>query len=118
MEQYKEHKHREIQQTYEQKGISELNQLLKNPTFQERFIAVQTAPQQEQLSTVYKEIDKTVEQRIKPLIEDQAATALGLTSIEEGRKYGKKWGEALRAVSEIEINLINGEKMKMTLDKA
>lgn len=118
MEQYKEHTYKESPTSYEQQGVAELKQLLKNPMFQKGFIEVQTASQQNQLSAVYKEMDRAVEQSIKPLIEAQAATALGVTSIEEGRKYGKKWGEALRSVSEIEINLENGEKRKMSLEEA
>lgn len=84
-----------------EEGVAEMTNLLADPAFKERFVRVQTVVEKDQIKGVIDESKKNVEARLKPLIEVAAAEKLGVATVEEGRKLGKGWGEALRSVAEV-----------------
>lgn len=98
-------------------GVAELSLLVADPAFQERFVRVQTQAETEQLLGITQELNKAVEAQLKPLTEQAAMEALGVTDINAARRLGKAWGEALRGVSAVTIRDAQTER-RVSIDEA
>ncbi len=83
--------------------LQQLNDLLDSPDFETQFLFTQTKGEADQKDAAVTEFRKAVDFQLKPLVEMEAAKSLNIPSIEEARKQGKKWGEALRAVQEVTL---------------
>lgn len=75
----------------------ELINLLQNKEFQDGFIITQTQIQREQRQQIQKEVQDKTRVLVKAELDKEAAERLG-TTIEEGKKRGKEWGDAIRGV--------------------
>jgi hypothetical protein len=75
----------------------ELVTLLRNEVFQQGFVDVQTQPQKE----VKRQIQEQTKEKVKVLVNteivSEAARRLG-TTVEEGMKRGKEWGETIKGI--------------------
>lgn len=97
--------------------VKQLQDLLHSSQFETNFIQVQTKNEQANIDGINSELKKNVDNQLKPLIEAEALKSLGMTDINEARKLGKQWGEALRAVTKIEMD-INGTSMPVDINTA
>ncbi|NTU72787.1 hypothetical protein HGB07_01265 [Candidatus Roizmanbacteria bacterium] len=96
-------------------GIAELSLLANDPVFQERFVQTQTAVEGVRLAALDIELNKTVERQLRPLIEQSAMQRLGISDIDEARKQGKVWGDALKQTTEVSLS-IGGETKTVPID--
>ena len=91
--------------------VEQLQKLVSSQDFEKQFLETQTKNETAQRDAVLGELKKNVDSKLKPLIEAQALQTLGVSNIDEGRKMGKKWGEALKAVQQVPIEISGVETM-------
>lgn len=83
--------------------VKQLESLVCSPDFEVSFLSTQTKKERSAVDEISMELKKKVEEILKPLIETEAIKSLGVSTLEEARKLGKQWGDALRLVQKITI---------------
>ncbi len=107
--------------TVEQKkgevAITETQTLFTDEAFREKVVDNNVLDEARQKNEAKKSIEVRIQDQLKPLIEKEALASLGLADVMEARKLGKKWGDALKSVSEITLETGNN-KERLALSEA
>lgn len=100
-----------------QPAVKLLDLLLRSDEYREKVIALRTAKERDAISALEKEAEAAAQKRLTPLKNAVALASLGETDLAVGKKRGKEWGAALKAVQEVELE-IDGSMRKVSLDEA
>ncbi|MBT7736452.1 hypothetical protein HN709_02085, partial [Candidatus Peregrinibacteria bacterium] len=100
-----------------QDPVKLFSQLLGSAEYRDGVIRLRTAGEREAISAVKAGVETAAKKRLNELKSASAMAALGETDIKTAQRRGKEWGMALKAVSEVSLD-VDGEVKTVSVGEA
>lgn len=107
-----------------ERGLIEMDGLLKSPDFQRDFIATQSQPEYEKLKQAESAVKKHAKSIVDTVVDETTLESLKVAgkipqdaTLSDAKKLGKEWGAARKVLMQVSMDVL-GEKLSVSLDAA